>query len=89
MITKEIFIKILEEFEEKDIIEGFFSPNSNTILVITGEYGENKDIFYFDNNNNLVDLGKIRKEIKQLEIRKTQLERQLEHLTEFEEEEDF
>lgn len=82
MITKKIFVEILEILENDCLIDDFqFYKNENIIKV----YSDRDDIviYHFDENNNLINpqIFKIQKEIEKLEKQKKDLESKLSLLT--------
>ena len=82
MITKKMFVEILDMLESDCLIDDFqFYKNENIIKV----YSDRDDIviYHFDENDNLINpqIFKIQKEIEKLEIQKKDLESKLNLLT--------
>lgn len=77
MITKKIFIEILEMLENDYLIDNFqIYKNENVIKV---ESDRENEIYHFDENDNLINsqIFKIQKEIEKLEKQKKDLENKL------------
>lgn len=81
MITKKIFVEILEMLESDYLIDNFqIYKNENVIKV---ESDRENEIYRFDENDNLINpqIFKIQKEIEKLEKQKKELENKLKLLT--------
>lgn len=81
MITKKIFVEILEMLEHDYLIDDFqFYKNENVIKVCSSR--ENA-IYHFDENDNLINpqIFEIQKNIEKLEKQKKDLENKLNLLT--------
>lgn len=81
MITKKIFVEILEMLEHDYLIDDFqFYKNENVIKVCSS--GE-EAIYHFDKNDKLINpqIFEIQKEIEKLEKQKKDLESKLSLLT--------
>lgn len=81
MITKKIFVEILEILENDGCIDSFqFYKNENIIKVCSSR---DDAIYHFDKNDNLINpqIFEIQKSIEKLEKQKKDLENKLNLLT--------
>lgn len=80
MVTKEIFIKVLEALEYEKCIDSFDIFEKENTIKIWSYYGEGDDVIYhFDENNNLIppQIYEIQKQIDKLIKEKNKLENEL------------
>jgi len=80
MVTKEIFIKVLEVLECKNCIDSFDIFEKENTIKVWSYYGDGDEVIYhFDENNNLINpkVYEIQKQIDKLIKEKNKLENEL------------
>ena len=82
-MNKKTFVEVLEYLETDSIIEDFEFLKKNNSIYVWSLGGEEKAVYVFDENENLINpkIQKLQSKINHLEKQKKELENQIKLLT--------
>lgn len=82
-MNKKTFVEVLEYLETDNIIEGFEFFKKNNSIGVWSLGGEEKAVYIFDENENLINpkIQKLQKQLEKIEKQKKELENQIKLLT--------
>ena len=83
IMNKKIFVEVLDYLETDGIIEDFEFFKKNNSIGVWSLGGEEKAVYVFDENENLINpkIQKLQSKINYLEKQKKELENQIKLLT--------